>query len=89
MRCYWQCRDRRVNICPSPGRWHEIHKALLAACNERRIPTKPPVPLILNGWVFSNDIEKAERWNATEQWAQENGLAELVAVPPEDWYRRG
>lgn len=75
-----------MNICPNPVRWNEIYKALLAACKHRHIASLPPVPLILNGWVFSNDADKANRWKTTESWAQENGLWELVAVSTEDWY---
>ncbi len=75
-----------MNICPHPNRWHEIYKALQAACTERRISNEPPVPLILNGWIMSSDEEKAERWIATEQWARNYGLAKLLEVPPEDWY---
>jgi len=75
-----------MNICPNPGRWNEIYEVLLAACKHRNIGSLPPVPLILNGWLYSNDADKADRWKRTESWAQENGLSELVAVSVEDWY---
>lgn len=67
-------------------RWNEIYKALLSACKEKRIASAPPVPLILNGWVYSNDLQKAETWRATESWARENGLAEHIAIPAGEWY---
>lgn len=74
-----------MNICPNPGRWHEIYERLLSACAERNL-TKPPLPLILNGWVGTNDVEKAERWAETVDWAERHGLADLVTVQPQDWY---
>jgi hypothetical protein len=36
--------------------------------------------------VYSNDIEKAERWNATVKWATDNDLPDLVVLNPSDWY---
>jgi hypothetical protein len=78
--------ELNMNICPIPLRWNEIYEALLSACKEKRIASSPPVPLILSGWVYSNDVEKAETWKATESWAQENGLTEHVVVPEGDWY---
>ena len=38
----------------------------------------PPMPLILNGWVFSNDHDKNRRWLDTIEWAKEHGLSELI-----------
>ena len=75
-----------MDICPKPLRWHAIYKSQLDACEKEAIASKPPVPLILNGWVYSNDVEKAERWNATKDWAERNRISELVTFPPEDWY---
>lgn len=75
-----------VNICPNPRCWHEIHERLLALCAERKITRLPPKPLILNGWVATNDLEKAHRWAETVNWAEEHGLADLVTVDPPDWY---
>jgi hypothetical protein len=75
-----------VNICPQPGRWNEIYTCLLAVCDEREITWPPPVPLILAGWWASNDFEKADRWTATVHWAEKHGVADLVAVGPQDWY---
>jgi hypothetical protein len=72
-------------ICPNPRRWHEIYERLRTVCQQRSL-SLPPVPLILNGWVYSNDTEKAERWNATAKWATDNGLPDLVVLNPSDWY---
>jgi hypothetical protein len=75
-----------MNICPIPLRWNQIYEALLSECKANRIASSPPVPLILGGWAYSNDVQNAETWKATESWAQENGLAKHVVVPAGDWY---
>ena len=50
-------------------------------------PLSPPVPLILNGWVYSNDVEKMRRWEETVAWANGNSCAEIVvAIPDQDFY---
>jgi hypothetical protein len=74
-----------VNICPNPARWHEIYERLLSASAERDLE-KPPKALILNGWAATNDVEKAERWAETANWAERHGLTDLVTVQPQDWY---
>lgn len=75
-----------MNICPIPTRWNAIYQSLLKARKAHAIASKPPVPLILNGWMFTNDVEKAERWEETKTWAEENGFNQLLAVAPEEWY---
>jgi len=45
-----------------------------------------PVPLILGGWAYSNDIEKMQRWEETVAWAGKNGCADLVEAPSGDFY---
>jgi len=75
-----------VDICPKPLRWKAIYERLLSACEGNAIASRPPVPLILSGWSYTNDAEKAERWKATKAWAEQNALSELITVPPEDWY---
>lgn len=68
------------SICPMPIIWRDIHERLLAAtAHDPRIP-RPPVPLILAGWVYTNDIDKQTRWNDTMQWARQWGLSHLI--PP-------
>lgn len=68
--------------------WNDVFKRLLKyaeshPCN----PPKPPIPLILGGWVYSNDVEKMDRWESTVAWAEENGCADLTnGVPSEDFY---
>jgi len=50
------------------------------------IPPSPPIPLILAGWAYSNDVEKMQRWEETVAWARNNGCPEIVEVPDEDFY---
>lgn len=73
-----------VNICPNPGRWREIYERLLPVCRQRNLPL-PPRPLILNGWVYTNDVQKAEIWAATVKWAASHGVSDLVVLDPSDW----
>jgi len=73
------------NICPKPRRWVQINERLCTICQLRSLPL-PPVPLILHGWAYSNDIQKADRWNATLKSATEHGLSDLVVLNPSDWY---
>jgi hypothetical protein len=62
--------------------WDEIYKKLLDEYNKANDNTilPPPVPLILNGWVFSTGLEKALRWKETVEWAEKYGFSSLV--PP-------
>jgi hypothetical protein len=75
-------------ICPNPMPWHEAVERLtkyasLHACT----PPSPPVPLILAGWVYGNDLEKMNRWGETVVWADSNGCADLVSnIPEQDFY---
>lgn len=66
-------------ICPKPQVWNEIYNKLMQYYEENigKIK-KPPVPLILNGWVFSSDYEKKMRWQETIEWAKENNCIKLI-----------
>ncbi|MFN7037546.1 MAG: hypothetical protein ACK4SN_14400, partial [Bellilinea sp.] len=66
-------------ICPLPYVWAEIYDRLYSAWQERGSKgDPPPIPLILSGWVFSNDLAKKIRWEMTLQWAREQGLEHLI-----------
>ena len=77
-----------IRVCPNPQSWGRVYTALKAAsidADQRSV--EPPRLLILNGWVFSSDQEKAERWLETVAWAAERGLSHIIAtVPEDDWY---
>lgn len=41
---------------------------------------------MLNGWSFSNDVEKKARWTSTMEWAARNGCGELVRISGDEFY---
>lgn len=75
-----------VRICPKPmvRIFHELRKrAVTHPCT----PPEPPTPLILSGWLLTNDIEKLERWKGTVAWAERNGCSGIVhGIADEDFY---
>jgi len=66
--------------------WHEIHQRLddFYQKNKNTIETVPPIPLILNGWIYSTDYQKKLRWEETVKWAQLNGCSNLIPVLGEE-----
>ena len=76
-----------TEVCPFPPEWAELHQRLVRHALRRGLP-EPPWPLVLSGWSYSNDVEKAERWQRMKQWAVEHGLEHWVlSVPKERMYR--
>jgi hypothetical protein len=76
-------------VCPLPMKWHEIHKRLLSfwEVELKQSVTKPPTPLILAGWNFSEDWEKRSRWNETLEWAKKNNCEHLIQqIAPDQKY---
>lgn len=83
-------------ICPKPKRWNEIFKDLCKGYERvsgRKLPSDvigvrkaggPPTPLILNGWVYTTDEEKHQRWIETVKWSEEQGLSGLIDVEEKD-----
>jgi hypothetical protein len=78
-------------VCPNPKRWHELSQQLARYADSHHCtPARPPTPLILAGWAFSNDIEKRQRWQETVDWAATNGCSTLIdAIADEDYYELG
>jgi hypothetical protein len=72
-------------ICPNPRPWLQVYKRLCeyAECHDCE-PVNPPKPLILAGWVHSNDIQKLSRWQETVLWAKKNGCGHLLEGLTED-----
>jgi len=67
--------------------WHEVFERLTSyAQTHLCTPPLPPIPLILSGWVYSNDVEKMERWKETVTWAKNNGCADLIEIPAGEFY---
>lgn len=81
--------NNNIFISPVPKIWHEIHQNLMSYwTNELNgIGAKPPIPLILAGWNFSEDWEKKERWVDTLNWAEINNCKHLIPeLTDEDKY---
>ena len=61
--------------------WHDVFERLTRHARTRPcVPPFPPVPLILAGWAYSNDVEKMQRWEETVAWARDNGCPEIIAL---------
>jgi hypothetical protein len=72
--------SERDYISPYPRVWHEVHKRLtkywMNEMNQNGV--KPPVPLILAGWNFSDNWQKKARWDETINWANEHSCMHLI-----------
>lgn len=76
-----------IRICPKPIPWRDVFERLSAYARKHPcVPPAPPIPLILAGWAFSNDIDKMRRWEDTVTWAARNSCSDLVAVPDAEFY---
>jgi hypothetical protein len=74
-----------MRVCPQPLAWHEAFERLTQYAEVHPCkPPRPPTPLILGGWVYSNDVEKMERWEQTCEWARTNSCAHLISDMPAD-----
>jgi hypothetical protein len=76
-------------ICPNPSRWNDVFEQLVEfsethPCN----PSRPPAPLILGGWAFSDDTDKMRVWRETVDWASANGCVGIVeGIADGDFYK--
>lgn len=74
-------------VCPQPTSWADVHGALTRAWEESgKEGPPPPIPLILSGWTYSNDLEKAQRWRETVTWAKARKLERVARVREQDGY---
>jgi hypothetical protein len=76
-------------ICPNPSRWNDVFKQLVEYAEAHPCrPGRPPAPLILVGWVHSNDTEKMRRWRETVDWAAANNCVGIVeGISDQDFYQ--
>jgi hypothetical protein len=76
-----------TRVCPNPNPWNSVYQRLSKVALSRPDLPKPPTPLILSGWVYSNDVEKTIRWKDTVQWAKNAQCDEIVsAISDDDFY---
>jgi hypothetical protein len=71
-----------IFVCPKPPIWHDTFLRCRRAWEASgRTGDEPSVPLILNGWVYSSDLDKQQRWQALIRWAEERSLRHLIPTP--------
>jgi hypothetical protein len=77
-----------IRVCPNPDEWYRVYRELnqFSLVNEC-YPRTPPSPLILQGWVYSNDITKYKQWLRTKLWAFRNKCFELVVLEDHAFYK--
>jgi hypothetical protein len=68
--------SENTKICPTASVWNSVYKTMVKNAEENGLPM-PPIPLILAGWVFSNDREKKQRWVDTVTYATKHGCTHL------------
>jgi hypothetical protein len=75
-------------ICPNPMPWDGAFMRLTNYAKRHPCtPPSPPKPLILAGWVYSNDMDKMQVWEETITWAEKNGCSDLVSgISDRDFY---
>lgn len=76
-------------VCPKPQVWDRVCQRLQKAWEALGRPgIEPPMPLILSGWAYTNDLDKQQRWLATDAWANNAGLERLIPeLSEEEGYR--
>ncbi len=77
-----------IKVCPNPIPWKKLYQQLCHFAESKPMSTdKPPSPLILSGWNFSNDKEKQERWKAMVRWANQYDCDDLLSrLSDSDFY---
>ena len=80
-------------VCPKPPNWNEMYKMLP---DIKRVGSgyEPPLPLILQAWGHTSDIEKKHRFLVHLEWAREKSVLDeiiqyLNTVEKSDWIRMG
>jgi hypothetical protein len=82
--------SEKGRVCPMPQYWDGLWKLLP---HKRRKPKggfEPPLPLILGGWVAS-DQDKSERLRVHIRYAAQHGVLKEVdeflrKIPEHEWY---
>jgi len=76
-------------ICPLPQVWCDIHSKLIKIWEQDKLAMpEPPRPLILNGWMFSSDTDKKNRWDETKEWIIKYANPDLIGnLTDADYYK--
>jgi hypothetical protein len=74
-------------VCPMPIKWNDFWIALGA--NQRG--SEPPKPIILSGWWYSEDSDKAHRLKEQIAFASQTGILEtadrfLRSLKTDEWH---
>ena len=75
--------DSKRYICPQPQIWQAMWELLPTQIQDKQI-IKPPAPLILAGWNFSEDSQKKDYKNKSEFLTQEK-INKLLKIPNWIW----
>ncbi len=83
--------EERGVICLHPQQWDRLWE-MLPGKTRKSSGWDPPLPLILDGWWYSDDDQKKERFLSHLSWADANGAADevlgfLESLTPDDWYK--
>jgi hypothetical protein len=78
-------------ICPLPTAWNRIYNYLVIFRQEQAnfgiTLSEIPIPLILAGWVYSNDYQKRTRWVQMVNWAEGAGCYKIIStIEKNEWY---
>jgi len=74
-------------VCPLPRKWHDFWMELCT--NESDL--MPPKPIILSGWWYSEDTDKAKRLKEQIAFASDAGMLEragqfLRDLKSDEWH---
>lgn len=78
-------------VVPNPQAWNNLWKVLAGKTQKPSGAWEPSAPLILDGWWYSDDTQKRERFLEHLEWAANHGQAgEMIEIlkelKAEDWY---
>lgn len=83
---------RNNRVCPVPMKWHELYKMLPERIRKGEGDGwEPSSPLILGGWWYSSDADKALRLREHLEWAEKHNCLDKIYVflcelKEEDWH---
>ena len=86
------CNDSD-RVCPVPDRWDELWK-MLTDRYRKGAGWEPSLPLILNAWWDSSNLDKQTRLREHVEWATSHGClpevdAFLRGLPENEWHHLG